>query len=149
MILMSALLFLLPSYASAEEIFAKLTECPQVESSYVSGKFSRYAPPIRSGYIPAELTQNFSALYTYECYSEEAVKKARKILTSYLTKKPEIETVIRNRHGYEEYSVYQKFNSDNSIAQMIVWSSSSPIACELVVIDWDDTPDSGDGDNNN
>ena len=128
----------LPSGASAADIFAELAGRTQVESTYVSGRFAHNMKIWRSkDYIHSiDLSRGFSALYSYECYSEDDVKDARRILNNYLKKDPSVELVMRTREGSGEYAVYEKFNSEEKLLQMIIWNSSSPSHCELVVIDW-------------
>lgn len=124
--------------AEAADIFAELSGMPQVESTYVSGRFAHnkkfwYS---NSGKQSVDLTKGFSALYSYECYSQEAVKKARKILEDYLKKNPDVEVMMKTVQGQQEYVIYEKFTSDNKVSQMIIWNSESPNMCEIVVIDW-------------
>lgn len=124
--------------ARADEVFAGLAEMNSVESTYVSGRFShnqRYWVS-KDGRHSMNLSQGFSALYIYQCYSEEAVKAARKILDGYLKKNPEMEVVMRTREASSEYLVLEKFMTDNKVSQMIIWSSDAPNVCEIVVVDW-------------
>jgi len=129
---------LCPSAANAEELFADLAGMPQVESTYVSGRFAHnqkywYS---RDGQHTMNLSRGFSALYSYTCYSEESVSKARKILKDYLKKNPDVEIVMKTTQGSQEYLVYEKFLGDDKVTQMIIWSSDAPNTCEIVVIDW-------------
>ena len=124
--------------ANAADIFAELTGMDNVESTYVSGRFAHnkkywYS---NSGKHAMDLTRGFSALYSYQCYSEEAVKKARKILDDYLKKNSDVEVVMKTIQGRQEYMVLEKFTSDEKVAQMIIWNSDAPNVCEIVVIDW-------------
>ena len=124
--------------AYAADVFAELSGMQQVESTYVSGRFAhnRQYWQSNSGRHAMDLTKGFSALYSYECYSEEAVKKARKILQDYLKKNPEVEVMMKTRQGDVEYVVYEKFTDDGKISQMIIWNCEGPNLCEIVVIDW-------------
>lgn len=124
--------------ANASDIFAELSGMPEVESTYVSGRFAHnkkywYSS---SGNHSVDLTRGFSALYSYDCYSEEAVKKARKLLDEYLKKNPDVEVMMKTVQGPQEYVIYEKFTADDKVAQMIIWNSVSSNACEIVVIDW-------------
>lgn len=123
---------------NAADIFAELSGMPQVESTYVSGRFAHnkkywYS---NSGKHSLDLSRGFSALYSYQCYSQESVDKARKILENYLKKNSDIEVMMKTVQGSQEYVVYEKFTSDDKIAQMIIWNSDAPNMCEIVVIDW-------------
>lgn len=135
-ILSLCLLASLPGMAN--DIFAELSGLDNVESTYVSGRFAHnkkywYS---NSGKHSLDLTRGFSALYAYECYSEDAVRKARKLLDDYLKKNPDIEVVMKTIQGKQEYIVYEKFTSDDKLSQMIIWNSDAPNICEIVVIDW-------------
>ncbi len=124
----------------AEDIFAELTELQQVESSYVSGRFSHNQKmwTSRSGQRPIDLSAGFSALYSYRCYSQEAVDKARSLLKAYLKKNPSVEVMMRSKDLAGEYVIYEKFNKDDKLVQMVIWSSEGPHLCEIVVVDWND-----------
>lgn len=136
--LAAAALLLLPFKASADDIFAELSGRTHVESSYVSGRFAHNMKTWRSkDYSHSmNLSKGFSALYSYQCYSEEDVKDARRILNDYIKRNSDVELVMRSREGMQDYEVYEKFSSDDKITQMVIWSSSSPNNCEMVVIDW-------------
>lgn len=129
---------LCPSAANAEELFADLAGMPQVESTYVSGRFAHNQKYWYSsdGMHTMDLRRGFSALYSYTCYSEEAVTKARNILKDYLKKNPDVEIVMKTIQGGQEYLVYEKFIGDDKVSQMIIWSSAASNMCEIVVIDW-------------
>lgn len=122
----------------ASDIFAELSGMPQVESTYVSGRFSHNKKYwlSNSGKQSVDLTRGFSALYSYECYSEEAVKKARKLLEDYLKKNPDVEIMMKTVQDRQEYVIYEKFTADDKVSQMIIWNSDAPNVCEIVVIDW-------------
>lgn len=122
----------------AADIFAELSGMPQVESTYVSGRFAHNKKYWYSntGRQSVDLTRGFSALYSYECYSEEAVKKARKILEDYLKKNPDVEIMMKTIQDKQEYVIYEKFTDDDKVSQMIIWNSDAPNVCEIVVIDW-------------
>lgn len=122
----------------AADIFADLTGMDHVESTYVSGRFAHnkkywYS---NSGKHAMDLTRGFSALYSYECYSEEAVKKARKILDEYMKKNPDVEVMMKTVQGQQEYIVLEKFTADDKVSQMVIWNSDAANVCEIVVIDW-------------
>lgn len=124
--------------ARAADIFEELAGDSKVESAYISGKFAHNMPTWRSfdGSHAMNLSQGFSALYQYQCYSEEVVNKARKILDNYLKSHPDMELMSRNVRGNEEYSIYERFNSQDDVVQMIIWNKTSKGVCEIVVIDW-------------
>lgn len=130
--------FLCSQRAGAEEIFAALTDMNQVESTYISGRFAHHMKTWRSanGNHAMNLSQGFSSLYSYQCYSLDAVDKARKILKDYLQKHPELEVVMRSKDAAGEYVVYESFIDDNTVSKMIIWNSDAPNVCEIVVIDW-------------
>lgn len=134
-----AAILLMPFAVSAEEVFAELSGMDNVESTYVSGRFAHnkktwYSASRQHG---MDLSRGFSALYTYQCYSEESVAKAKKILKDYLKKNRDIEVVMKTSQGMQEYVVYEKFSDDGKlIKQMIIWNSDAPNVCEIVVVDW-------------
>ena len=103
----------------AEDVFADLAGMSHVESTYVSSR-------------------GFPSLYSYQCYSEEAVTKARDILKKYLKKNPDVEVVMKTTQGMQEYVVYEKFiDEGKKVEQMIIWNSDASNVCEIVVINWD------------
>lgn len=128
----------MPASVHAEDVFADLAGMHQVESSYVSGRFSHNQKYwfSRDRQHGMDLSRGFSALYTYQCYSEEAVKKARSILKTYLKNNPDVELMMKTSQGPQEYMIYEKFIGENKISQMVIWSSDAPNTCEIVVIDW-------------
>lgn len=131
---------LLPSMAKGEEIFAELANQKQVESTYVAGKFSHNMKTwrSRSGEHALNLSTGFTSLYTYQCYSLESVKLARKILDNFLAKNKNVELMMRTREHGSEYMVYEQFNKDNNPTRMVIWDSAGPNVCEIVVVDWKD-----------
>lgn len=126
------------SQSFAADIFAELSGMPQVESTYVSGRFAHNKKywQSSSGRHMMDLTKGFSALYSYQCYTEDAVKKARKILQDYLKKNPGVEVMMKTVQGTQEYVIYEKFTDDDKISQLIIWNHEAPNLCEIVVIDW-------------
>lgn len=124
----------------AEDVFADLAGMSHVESTYVSGRFAHnkkywYS---NSGMHTMDLSRGFSSLYSYQCYSEEAVTKARDILKKYLKKNPDVEVVMKTTQGMQEYVVYEKFiDEGKKVEQMIIWNSDASNVCEIVVINWD------------
>lgn len=134
-----ALAAILPASA-ADDIFAALTEMPNVESTYVSGRFSHNKRNWYSndGSHSVSLRNGFSALYSYRCLSKESVAKARGILKNYLKKHPEMEVMMKTVQGMQEYIIYESFISDKKVSRMIIWSSDAPNMAEVVVIDWDE-----------
>lgn len=138
--LVFAFLLLNASKASAEDIFAELTDLKQVESTYISGRFAHNQRTWQShsGMRAINLSDGFSSLYTYRCYSLEAVEKARAILKSYLKKHPDMEVVMRTKELAGEYVIYEQFNSEDKLMKMIIWNGESPNLCEIVVVDWKD-----------
>lgn len=131
---------LLPAGIHAEELFSELTSYPDVQSSYVSGRFSHNKKSwySASGQHSMNLSRGFSALYTYQCYSKTAVAKAQSILDKYLKNNSDIEMVMRTQQQGMEYVIYEKFGKDGKLYQMIIWSKDEPSLCEIVVIDWKD-----------
>ena len=126
--------------ARADEIFAELADTNSVESTYISGRMAHNMQLWRNitGTHAMNFSEGFSSLYTYQCYSAEAVTKARKILDAYLKKNPDMEIVMRTREASGEYVIYERFSNDNLLMQMIIWSSDAPNVCEIVVVDWKD-----------
>lgn len=124
----------------AEDVFADLAGMSHVESTYVSGRFAHnkkywYS---NSGMHKMDLSWGFSSLYSYQCYSEETVAKARDILKRYLKKNPDIEVMMKTTQGMQEYVVYEKFvDEGKKVEQMIIWNSDASNVCEIVVINWD------------
>lgn len=137
-------------FANAKEIFAQLTEMPQVESTFISGKMGSrlMALPevgrmVRNG-IMLE-SGDFKAIFIYKCYSEESVKKARDILTDYIKSNKDVELLMRTRQGGQEYTMYEesRHGASNSShrSKLIIWNSDAPNVCEVVVIELEELPD--------
>lgn len=124
--------------AEAKDIFADLAGMAGVESTYVSGRFAhnKQSWKSNSGLHGIDLSRGFSALYSYECYSEEAVRKARAILKNLIKNDPDLELMMKTTQGSQEYLVYEKFNDEGNLIQMLIWNSDAPHVCEIVVIDW-------------
>lgn len=139
-ILLFAFILLSTATAKAEDIFADLTDLKQVESTYISGRFAHNQKTWQShsGMRAVNLSDGFSSLYTYRCYSQESVDKARSILKAYLRKHPEMEVVMRTKELAGEYVIYEQFNSDDKLMKMIIWNGEAPNLCEIVVVDWKD-----------
>ena len=66
------------------------------------------------------LGKGFSALYSYNCYSEESVKKARQILRDYIRRHPEMEVMMKTVQGMQEYIIYESFLSEDVINKVII-----------------------------
>lgn len=132
--------FMLPCNVRAEDIFSELTDLKQVESTYISGRFShnKRSWQSHSGLRAVNLSNGFSSLYTYRCYSTESVDKARSILKAYLKKHPDMEVVMRTKELAGEYVIYEQFNSEDKLMKMIIWNAEAPNLCEIVVVDWKD-----------
>lgn len=131
-------LLVLPLEGFAADIFEKLATMPQVESTYISGRMAnRYKTwTSSSGRRRMDLSQGFSAMYAYECYSKEACAEARKILDNYLKKHPEVTLMVRTKELSGNYELYQEWTKDNKLKKMIMWTSDGPSVCDIVVIDW-------------
>ncbi len=129
----------IPAYADAQDVFADLAGMNQVESTYVSGRFAHnkkywYSS---SGTHKMDLSRGFSSMYSYQCYSEEAVSKAKNILKKYLKNNPDMEVMMKTTQGMQEYVVYEKFiDEGKKVTQMIIWNTDAPNVCEIVVINW-------------
>ncbi|MDE5869456.1 MAG: hypothetical protein K2H18_04415 [Muribaculaceae bacterium] len=138
-------LFLSPSSIAAEEIFEPLVNMKQVESAYVSGRFAHTKKIWRSssGRQAMDLSQGFSSLYSYQCYSTEAVNEARKLLNAYLKKHPDMQLMMRTKQDVGEYLLYEHINKDNRVMKMIIWNSDAPNICDIVVVDWKNGLESG------
>lgn len=128
------------SPASAKEIFEDLCGDSQVECTYISGRFAHNQKLWRSlsGRHAMNLSQGFSRMYLYECYSMESVSKAHKLLDEYLSKDKNMEMVMKQEQGFQQYRVYEQFGKDGKIYKMIIWSAEADNLCEVVVIDWDE-----------
>lgn len=131
-------LMLCPSTLMAEEIFGALTSNKNVESSYVSGRMAENMKTWKgvSDRSTVNLNNGFSSLYSYRCFSVDAVNEARKILNDYLKRNSEVELIMRTKELSGEYMFYERFNSSNQILQMIIWNATEPSDCEIVVIDF-------------
>lgn len=129
----------LPCRGLAQDVFAELAGMEAVESTYVSGRFAhnkRYWVNT-NGTHRINLDQGFSSFYSYQCYSEKSVAKARQILKKYLKDNPNVEVMMKTTQGVQEYAVYEKFIDDgDKISQMIIWDSDSPCALEISVVNW-------------
>lgn len=130
--------FALPVNALGEEIFAELNDLNQVQSTYLSSRFAHNMPRWQSEYgnHAIDLSTGFDSLYSYQCYSVEAVNLAKKILKSYLQDNKDIEVVLRTKEAMGEYVIYERFSPDNKVIQMIIWSCEAPNICEICVVDW-------------
>lgn len=130
---------LLSGNTMAQEVFTELAGMDNVESTYVSGRFShnkKYWSNI-TGTRYISLSRGFSSMYSYQCYSEEAVAKAREILRQYLKKNPDMEVMMKTTQGSQEYTVYEKLiDEGKKVVQMIIWNSDAPNVCEIAVINW-------------
>ena len=135
---MLCVVIMAPFAVRGEDIFAELTHYNQVESTYVSGRFAHNMKTWRSlsGQHAMNLGDGFSSLYTYQCYSQETVSKARKILDNYLSSHKDMELMMRTKHQGGEYLVYEQFNKEDKLVRMIIWNNDSPGMCEVVVVDW-------------
>ncbi len=129
-----------PSTVNAKEIFGELAGMSGVESTYISGRFAHNMKQWRSitGSHAINLDKGFSALYIYQCYSQEAVQKAAKILTEYKRSNPDLEEVLRTRESQGVYQIFERFDSEDRLMQMIIWNNEAPNVCEIVVIEWKD-----------
>lgn len=138
LISLAILSFIIPDVARGEEIFSDLTNQKQVESTYVSGRFSHNMKRwlSQSGLHSMDLSRGFSSLYTYQCYSIEATMKARSILDNYVAKHKNMELMMRTKQLQGEYLIYEMFNNEDAVTQMIIWDSASPGLCEIVVVNW-------------
>lgn len=134
----AVLVALFPARGNAEDIFAALAGMTQVESTYVSGRWAHNQKywRDRAGKYSLDLSRGFSALYSYQCYSTEAVNKAKQLLKDYLKNNPEVDLVSKTTGAGQEYMIYEKFDDNDNLVQMVVWDLSSSNACEIVVVDW-------------
>lgn len=132
------LIVLSSTAAKAEEVFAGLSEMKNVESTYISGRFSHSMQTwiSNTGRHAMDLSRGFSALYTYQCYSEESVNRARQLLDNYLKGKKDVELMMRTKQMGGEYLIYESFDKQGRVTQMIIWNSESRNICEIVVVDW-------------
>lgn len=138
-ILTLVLSMFIPAGAYAADIFESLAGQKQVESTYVSGRWAHNMPlwTSRDNSHSINLSRGFSALYSYDIYYEENVKEARKILDKYLKENPDVELMMRSSESEgREYAVYEKFNSEGNITQLILWNKMGTMNLEIVVIDY-------------
>ena len=127
--------------AMAAEVFEELAGMPQVESTFISGRFAHSKKTWRSANNirhSLNLEDGFSSLYSYHCYSKESVSKARQILNTYIKTHPEMELVMRSNEGGNNYELYESFINDNTLSKLIIWDSVGDGLCEVVVINWKD-----------
>lgn len=135
--LVAAVAMLLPQGMSAADIFDDLADMPAVESTYISGRFAGNYRQWNMSSHSLNLTMGFSSLYAYDCMSEKSVEKARQLLDSYRRRHPELEVMMRTRQGQGEYMVLEQFGkNDKKVYKWVIWDSSSPASCEIVVINW-------------
>lgn len=126
----------------AKEVFAELSEDPEVECTYISGRFAhnRRGWRSQSGEHGMSLERGFSSMWTYQLFSEKAVEKAKGILDRYLKENKGIELVMETKTGSQSYRIYEKFamlDGKEMITQMIIWSNDAPNVGEICVINWD------------
>ncbi|MDE6836487.1 MAG: hypothetical protein K2J03_05990, partial [Muribaculaceae bacterium] len=130
---------LIPGQIAAQDIFSELTNDPSVKSTYVSGKFSHNSNGrwySRSYEHSMQIGKDFSTLFQYECNGEETVKTAERILSRYLKENPDME-LMRSTNNYGSiYSIYEKFNGDGKVIQLIIMNKETPQFCEIVVVNW-------------
>lgn len=125
--------------AVKRDVFSELTQDPQIESTYVSGKFGTAKKWYSSnGERAINLNSRFTDLYSYQCYSEDAVKKARSILDEYLKSESGMDMVMQQKRGQMLYEIYEKFLDENRVERMIIWNQDASNVCEVVVINWED-----------
>ena len=144
-ILLTCLILLCPAKSSAEDIFRDLTDNKNVESTYVSGRMSNKMTTWKgaSRRSTVNLDNGFSSLYSYRCYSVDAVNEARKILNAYLKRNKEMELVMRSKELGGEYMVYEQFDASGGILKMLIWNSTDVQDCEIVVIEFPTSTQSG------
>lgn len=130
---------LVPISLKAEEIFKDLVDMKNVDSTFVSGRFASTKKIWRSksGMHSMDLSQGFSAMYVYNCYSQTATDEARRLLNNYLKKNSDMEVMMRSKEAGGEYVLYQSFNKDNVLVKMIIWDSVGSNICEVVVVEWE------------
>lgn len=130
---------LVPASLKAEEIFKDLVDMKNVDSTFVSGRFASTKKIWRSksGMHSMDLSQGFSAMYVYNCYSQTAADEARRLLNNYLKKNSDMEVMMRSKEAGGEYVLYQSFNSEGVLTKMIIWDSIAPNICEIVVVEWE------------
>lgn len=133
------ILTLLPLQGLAQDIFYPLTNLPQVESSFISGRFSHNHRYWYSQYNDhsLNLTDGFSSLYAYTCPTAESVSLAEEILNAYIKSQTDIELVMRNTSNHSDYRIYEKFDKDDKLVQLVIWNKEAANVCEVVVINWD------------
>ncbi|MDE6537590.1 MAG: hypothetical protein K2M13_06100 [Muribaculaceae bacterium] len=130
---------LIPGKIAAQDIFSELTNDPSVKSTYISGKFSHNSNGrwySRSYEHSMQIGKDFSTLFQYECNGEETVKTAERILSRYLKDNPDMELMQSTNNYGSVYSIYEKFNSEGKVMQLIILNKETPQFCELVVVNW-------------
>ncbi len=128
---------LMPLTLSAEEYFGALASMPQVESTFISGRFAHNSKTwySRDHTRAFNLSNGFSALYSYGMTTSESVTKAEKLLNKYLKDYPNAELVQSSKCDQEEYKIYELFQN-GKIMEMIIWNKTAPNVAELVVVQW-------------
>lgn len=142
MFMMLSLTLSLYAQQLPREIFGELADDPEVECTYISGRFSHNQRSWRSqsGEHGMSLERGFSSMWTYQLYSDKAVTRARSILDHYLKSNKNIELVMQTKSGVQDYRIYEKFatiDGKEMIVQMIIWSFDAPNVGEICVINWD------------
>lgn len=133
------LLPVLSAKAVGDDVFKDLADQKNVESTYVSGRFSQNMKrwDSQTGSRSIDLSRGFSSMYIYQCYSSEAVSNARKLLDNFLSKHKNIDLLIRTKQLQAEFMIYEMVNDEGKIVKGIVWNSDAPGTCEIVVINWE------------
>lgn len=130
------LLSMWPDTMKAEEIFHALTANKNVESTYVSGRIAKdykiWQGSMNRSSI--QLPTGFSSLYSYRCYSKEAVEEGRKILKDYLKDNKDVELVMSTNDHTGEYQYYLRYNGNDHVTQALIWNCMAPNDCEIVVV---------------
>lgn len=133
-----------------DDIFGELSGMNNVESTYISGRFSHNKQKWynKSYSHSMDLSGGFSSFYSYQLYSEESVKKAEEILNRYLKNNRRVELMMKSEQGLQQYRVYEKFKDEDTLIQLIIWSMDASNSCEIVVVNWDNGYKKGDSSNN-
>ncbi len=143
--LVSLMLLLLSAHAYAYEVFEKLADSPQVESSYIStailGKANLPRTMMNAVRVNTGLNLNLSdlkAMYTYNCYSKESGQLAESLLKQHVKKNNNLQLLMRKRQGEMEYLIYySEARTSSGCGELIVYNKTSDNYVQLVVLEID------------
>ena len=137
-ILVAVASFVAAPQLRADSIWDQMAALPDVESTYVSGRFAHNYRQWNMMNRALNLEMGFSSLYAFSFTSASSVKKANELLNRYLRENKNVELVLKTTQNGSDYRMYEKFGADNKLYQWIIWDSMASEVCELVIINWKD-----------